>query len=190
MHFLAPGALLLLVGSVSLAQEIRPAERVTTELLDVQAPAAPGWQLTQKSAARITFARAGEHKNDTLGAFAIVFRIPAPRDREHFLELIREGSQADTPPDRFRAIKSEFQQDDARPYPCVRYAAVHEDRQAKLRTGGVGPLILQSITLYCMHPDTPGVAFALGYSHRGQESYPALEAEAADFIAAGTVRSR
>lgn len=190
MHLSALGALLLLAASASLAQPIKPGERVTTELLDVRAPAAPGWQLTLKSPARITFARAGEHENDTLGAFAIMFRITAPRDREHFLELIREGSEADTPPDRFRAIKSEFQHDDARPSPCVRHFAVHEDKQAKLRTGGVGPLILQSVTMYCMHPDTPGVAVALGYSHRGQQSYPALEAEAADFIATGTIRSR
>jgi hypothetical protein len=171
-------------------QALSPGERLVSERLELTVPQSPGWRLAALSAAHIAIARAGRAPDDSHAAFAMAFRIEPPRDREHFLELVRRGVAADTPPERFTERQAEFRPDDARGLWCVRHAAVHEDRQARLRSGGTGTLTLQALTLYCLHPREPGVAVAFGYSHRGHEAVADFDAEASTFIAAAGLRER
>jgi hypothetical protein len=106
------------------------------------------------------------------------------------MELIRKGVEADTSPNRFRELNSEFQHEESRGYPCIRYTGLHEDLQAKLQTGATGTLTTQTQTLYCIHPAEKGAAFAVGYSHRGQNLQPDFENEANQFIGSSHVRAR
>lgn len=190
MQKLATAFLLSAATSLCSAQSLTPGERITTELVAASVPAQPGWQISNKAPARIAIARAGTAPDETFAAFAIVFRIENPRDREHFLDLIRAGVAADTPPVRFREVKADFRHDDSRVSPCVRYSAIHEDTQAKLRTGGTGTLTFQSLTLYCLHPKEQGVAFAFGYSHRGRQLQASFDEDGAQFIASGDIRGQ
>jgi hypothetical protein len=174
----------------AVAQGLAAGERIATELLDVRAPSSAGWQLSAKNPARIALGRAGDAPNETFAAFAIVFRLEPPRDRDHFMDLIRKGVAADTPPSRFRELKADLRHDESRGHPCIRYTALHEDLQAKLRTGATGTLITQTQSLYCVHPDEKGAAYAAGYSHRGDSLHAQFETEADQFIGGSHVRAR
>jgi hypothetical protein len=179
-------ALALVVAAISplmaAAQPVAPKERVATELLELAAPSLVGWKITQKTPARVTFARAGFGPNGTLAAMAIVFSVESPRSKEHFVELMKAGIAADTPPDRYREVRSELQYEEVRGYPCVRYMAVHEDLGAKTVTAASQPLLMQNHSLYCLHPTQRGAAFVAGYSHRGETLYKELDVSAREFL--------
>jgi hypothetical protein len=177
-------------ASLSFAQSPRPGERIATELLEVTTPASAGWRLAARSPAHVAMARRGSQPDETFAAFALLFRIEPPRDRDHFMELVRKGAAADTPPERFREHRAEFQHDESRGHVCILYRAVHEDLQARLISGGTGALTLQSLTRYCQHPQEQGVAWAVGYSHRGHQLVNDFDVEAAEFVVAGKALSR
>jgi hypothetical protein len=179
---LATPVLLTSLVAASWAQGAGPA-RVRTGLLDVRAPAGNDWRLSVRQPARVAWARAGSGENDSQAAYAQVFRLTPPRDGEHLLSLLRDGAAADAPAERFRPLASTFTRDDSRAAPCVRHAALHEDTQARLRTGGTGPLLMQSLTLYCLHPVERGLAIAIGWSHRGATPLADAEAQAGAFLA-------
>jgi hypothetical protein len=170
-------------GGPSLAQPSPDAERVRTELLDVRAPAGSGWRVSVRQPARVAWARPGTGENDAQAAFASVFRLTPPRDGDHLLSLVRDGTLAETPAERFRPLQSTFMRDDSRGAPCVRHVALHEDTQARLRTGGTGSLVMQSVTLYCLHPVERGLAIAIGWSHRGMLPVADAEAQGEAFLA-------
>lgn len=172
------------------AQAVHPLESITTELLEVRAPALNGWQIRQKNKTRVTFARAGFGADGTLAAMAIAFAIEPPNSKEHFLKQISAGIEADTPADRFIKIRSELVYEETRGYPCARYTAVHEDRTAKTVGGGTRVLKMQNHSLYCIYPYAQGAAFVAGYSHRGQELHEGLEVAAREFIEGVKVRAR
>jgi hypothetical protein len=174
--------------SVGATQSVEPHERVATELLDVEAPGFAGWRITEKGPARVTFGRLGYGKNGTLIAHAIVFKIEQPRSKEHFVELIRQGAAADSPPSRYRELQSDLHYEDKRGYPCARYTAIYDDLSAKTMSGNVSVLKLQMHSLYCMHPSVRGAAFVAGYSHRGEVLHSGLDTEARQFIERVNVR--
>lgn len=176
--------------SVAEAQPIEPRERITTELLEVQAPGLAGWQVTERAPARVIFSRRGFGKNGTLAAMAIVFRFGQPRDKEQFLEMVRAGVEADTPSSRFRSLQSELRYEEDRGYPCARYTAVHEDLTTKTLTDKAQAFKMQTHSLYCMHPHAQGAAFVAGYSHRGEVIHSGLDTEARHFIEGVNVRAR
>lgn len=157
-------------------------ERVLTPQLDVRAPAGPGWRPSVREDARVGWARAGEGENDSQAAFAAVFRLPAPVDGAGLLEMVRRSVEADTPADRFRALEVDYRREDRGDAPCVRHRAFHEDRQARLRTGGSGVLLLQTVTLYCRHATDAQRAIAIGWSHRGPLPLAGFDEAAQAFI--------
>lgn len=157
-------------------------ERVLTPQLDVRAPAGPGWRPSVREEARVGWARAGEGENDSQAAFAAAFRLPAPVDGAGFLDLIRRSVEADTPADRFRPLQVDYHREDRGDAPCVRHRAFHEDRQARLRTGGSGVLLLQTVTLYCRHATDAQRAIAIGWSHRGPLPLAGFDEAAQAFI--------
>lgn len=174
----------------AIAQGVAPGEQIATDLLDIRAPSTAGWQLLAKTPTRITLARPGRDPNETFAAFAMVLRLEPPRDRDHFMDLIREGVAADTSPTRFRERKADFQHDESRGYPCIRYTGLHDDLQAKLRSGATGTLTVQSHSIYCLHPAEKGAGFSAGYSHRGEILHAEFETEAIQFIDGSHVRAK
>lgn len=163
-------------------------ERVLTPQLDVHAPAGPGWRASVREDARVGWARPGEGPNDSQAAFAAAFRLPAPVDGAGFLDLIRRSVEADTPADRFRALEVDYRREDRGDAPCVRHRAFHEDRQARLRTGGAGVLLLQTVTLYCRHATDAQRAIAIGWSHRGPLPLASFDEAAQAFIDGAALR--
>ena len=190
MHVVLAISVAALSPLVAAAQSVQPREKVLTELLELGAPSLAGWKIDQKTPARVTFSRVGFGPNGTLAAMAIVFRIEPPRSKEHFLEQMRAGVAADTPPDRYREIRSEFRYEEDRDYPCVRYTAVHQDLKAKTVTQTSQVLQMQSHSLYCLYPNQQGAAFVAGYSHRGEKLHSDLDAEAKEFINGVKPRAR
>jgi len=121
---------------------------------------------------------------------AIAFGIEPPRSKEHFLEQIRAGIETDTPADRFIKIQSELMYEETRGYPCARYRAISEDRNAKTVSGEMKVLKMQDHSLYCIYPFAQGAAFVAGYSHRGKELHSGFDAEAREFIESVKPRAR
>lgn len=179
-----------LVASAVQAQPVQPGERVETELLTVKAPNTPGWSVGTRAPARLSFSRTGAGPNSTLAAMVVAFRIDVPASREQFMALIARGVEADTPAPRFRAIRSELTPEEVGGRTCVRYIALHEDREARTFVAPRGPILMQSHTLYCLVPQEAGVALAAGYSHRGELAPESTDAEAREFIAGVGLRPR
>ena len=187
-------ALALATAAISpqaaVAQPVEPKEKLATELLELAAPNQVGWRINQKTPARVTFSRVGFGPNGTLAAMAIVFSVESPRSKEQFLEQMQARIAADTPSDRYREVRSESQYEEVRGYPCVRYMAVHEDLKSKTVTQASQPLLMQSHSLYCLHPTQRGAAFVAGYSHRGEKLYSELDVSAREFIDGVKPRAR
>jgi hypothetical protein len=181
---------LFLAATFAHAQTPTPGERLRNEWVEISVPASAGWKLAPPSSGRIALARSGREPDDSIVGFALVFPMERPRDREHFLELVRTGAAADTPPERFTERQVDVRHDDSRSTWCVRHASVHDDRQARLRSGGTGTLMLQALMLYCLHPQEPGLAVAIGFSHRGRGLLPDFDSEATAFIESARILKR
>ena len=190
MRCFAVSLLAFMVPLGAVAQPIQPLEPVATELLEMRAPALSGWVIRQKTQTRVTFARAGFGPDGTLAAMAIAFAIKPPQSKEHFLAQIQAGIEADTPADRFRKLQFDLAYEETRGYPCARYTAIHEDRNAKTIAGETKALRMQTHSLYCIYPYAQGAAFVAAYSHRGQELYEGLEVAAREFIESVKARAR
>lgn len=190
MHRLAIALLLSFAASFASAQAPAPGERIRNEWVEIEVAATPGWRPVPPSPGRIALARSGREPSDSFVGFALVFRIEQPRDGEHFLELVRSGTAADTPPERFTERQVDIRHDDSRGVWFVRHASVYDDRQARLRSGTTGTLTLQALTLYCMHPQEPGLAVAVGFSHRGRGLHPDFDSEATAFIESARLLGR
>lgn len=190
MRYFTIFLLSLIVPLATVAQTVQPLEPITTKLLELRAPALAGWLIREKTKTRVTFARVGFGPDGTLAAMAIAFAIKPPRSKEHFLEQIRVGIDADTPAVRFVKIQSDLVYEETRGYPCARYTAIHEDRNAKTVGGGTKNLKMQDHSLYCIYPYAQGAAFVAGYSHRGLELHEGLDAAAREFIESVKARAR
>ena len=182
--------LALIVPPGAVAQPVQPLEPITTELLEMRAPALTGWQIKQKTQTRVTFTRVGFGPNGTLAAVAIAFAIESPRNKEHFLEQIRAGIERDTPASRFFKIQTALVYEETRGYPCARYKAIHEDRSAQTVAGAKKTLRMQDHSLYCLYPYAQGAAFVAGYSHRGEDLHEEFEVAAREFIETVKARAR
>ena len=170
---------------------VNPGAAVVTELLKLSAPTTSGWNIVEKNQTRVSFGRLGFGNHGTLTAMAASFRLEPPRSRAEFLEQIQRAVDADAAIDRrLRAIESSLRYEDDRGYPCARYVAVFEDTGALVEADRRQPLLLQMHSLYCVNPYFDGAAFVAEYSHRGEELYNGLDAEARRFIQSVIPRQR
>lgn len=150
--------------------------------LNIHAPNSDGWYMVFSTPEKMEFGKGGTEQFETFAAQVFKFPLPPTTSEEEFLTVIRTGAEADIDPARFSVIESKFEYSDERSYPCVRSSGIVEDHKAQIGQGKTGKLLLQARSLHCRHPLLPDTGVAIIYSHRGQNLYPNLDADANDFI--------
>ncbi len=173
-----------LQGCASLAppqktEAVSAGERFEGGYINVTAPHSDGWEMIQSSTVGITFARSGTAANESFIAHVMKFNLPPTNTPEDFEALIKQSVESDTDSSRLTVQQSSFSYSSERPYPCVRFHSVIQDNAPQ---GKKGPLLLETDGLYCRHPEQQESGFAIIYSHRGEQPYAALRAEAESFV--------
>ena len=143
------------------ARPVAPGQVFGGQLLQVLAPASPGWVLLQDTSAELTFARPGAAARETYVATVSFFELPATEGRDAFVAYIRQARERDSPPERFADARVTYEYAEDRGYPCVMYASSALDRNAP---GGALKLVERGA--YCRHPLREGLGFWVSYSQR------------------------
>lgn len=175
-------ALLLGISSSTWADTVPPGKLFAGKLLHVRAPNSEGWTLVASSGESLAFARAGAASNESYVAQVSLFRLAEYNSPEEFVALIKKGSEADAPPNRFKHLESNFEYTKQRGYDCVKVISVTEDTKARASLFTQESLKLQLISLYCKHPMQAGAGFMAGFSHRGEKLDPELQSQAQLFF--------
>jgi hypothetical protein len=128
------------------------------------------------------FARMGEAPKESFGAQVLMYGLETKLNKDELVSFIRQKFMNDTDSERFTIIKSAFEYQEQRGYPCVKVTYVSEDKQAQTSPTHRETLILQAESLYCRHPERRDTGFAIIYSHRGSSLYSNLHSEAQGFI--------
>jgi hypothetical protein len=157
--------------------------------IDVRAPTSEGWHLVDSSVKGMAFAKPGRAPGETFGAQLLMFDLQPTESPEQFVTLIKEAIQKDTDPKRFDIVESSIDYTSERGYPCVRYHAVLNDKEAQTSRSTKEQLLLETQSLYCRHPVRTNTGFATIYSYRGRSRYSGLAEEAQDFIQGAQVPS-
>lgn len=175
-------ALFCFLSPVADADIVVPRQLFPGGLLNVRAPNAEGWEMVSSTDAGMAFAHRGAYVNESYVAQVSLFALPATRNPDEFVALIKRGVENDTPAERFNTLESSYEYTEQRGYPCVRFKGLTEDNKAKTSFFRTDSLKLQVYSLYCRHPRRQEVGFSIGFSHRGTYLDGELDAQAEEFI--------
>jgi hypothetical protein len=160
---------------------LEPGQLFAGPLINIRAPASPGWALLESGPKGLVFAREGASPGQSYVAQVLAFAVPSFGTPDEFLAMVKAGAEKDTSPQRFKNVSADFQLTTERAYPCVRARSSSEDTQAHIPRGtAMLPLHIRS--LYCQHPVKRELGFQIGYSQRGGPPDPDLDAQAQSFI--------
>jgi hypothetical protein len=161
---------------------VSPGEEFKGGYINIRAPNSDGWRLARSSRNGMEFAKPAQAPGENLSAQVLMFGLEPTQTPDEFVALIKRGIGADTDGNRFNVIKSTNEYAAERGYPCVRYSASVQDKEAQTSPTTKEVLLLETEALYCRHPIRATTGFAAIYSHRGRASYPMLKDEADEFI--------
>jgi hypothetical protein len=157
-----------------------PPQRIYQNTYSLVPPNEPGWIVTGRRANELGLARGGDKPDETFAIQGSPIPLPAITSREDLVRFVHELlSRADAR--RFKILKREVAEDRSRRETCTRSIFVTEDHAAVRRTSTPGPMILEALSLTCVHPKNPALAVMLTYSHRyyPEQNDPGLGEKAA-----------
>ena len=158
-----------------------PKQLFAGSVLNVHAPDSVGWVIAGVGSNGIAFAKKGSEKNETYGAQAVVFEMPATTTGEELVEFVVKRIATMNPPPRYRETESGYQYTEDRGYPCVNVQVTLDDTAAMTPSGSM-LLKLQVIAIYCRHPGQQGLGFFAAYSRRGENTINDLQVGARSYI--------
>jgi hypothetical protein len=137
------------------------------------APADGPWQVSTHNAYAITLGKNGKGADESIIIDAFDFRAPALEPGKDFIATTKEQEERDTPAPRFVMKLHEVQPVTIGTATCARSHMIAEDHAPQVPGHSGKMMILEVLSLNCLHPDHPDVvAFNVGYSERG---YPGDE---------------
>lgn len=173
--------IVILAGCQSGPSSLVPGQLFQDSFLNVRAPNSEGWVLLDSSRQGRAFARRGVSSNDSYVAKVYGLALPEFKDRNEFVALIKQRTEAGTSPERFNSIEFNYEYTEKRGYPCVMVKGIMDDTKARTPSGQE-VLKYQSYTFFCRHPKQQGGGFAIDYSHRGPSLDTTLDTQAEAFI--------
>lgn len=182
-RMLGAGALLAVIAACApLPPKMLPSppQRIYQNTYSLVPPDEPGWVVAGRRANELNLARGGERPDETFAVQGLLVRLPAISSGEQLAAFVqRLLAQADA--QRFKNRRHEVAEDRSRRETCVRSHFVTEDHAAVRKTSTPGPMILEALSLTCIHPKNADWAVMLTYSHRYDPSQndPALGEKAA-----------
>ena len=162
-------------------QPLEPKHLFSSSVLNFYSPDEAGWQVTGAARNGIALGKRGSGNNETFGAQAVVFEMPALNTEPELVDFVTQRIGAMNPAPRFHLLSSDYRYTEVRGYPCVDVRVAFDDTAAATPMGPV-ELKLQVIALYCRHPAQTGLGFFGAYSRRGEGLVADLEAPAAAYL--------
>jgi hypothetical protein len=185
----AAGMSLLMVGACATPppateapapEQTEPQQQVfSSNYITIHAPTSGGWALIEESNSGILFAKGDQTANDRFVAKVTLFGLQPTETDEAFQILIESMAAKDLDLTRFEVQSENFRYTQERPYPCVRYQSVANDKATR---AWAEPLILELDALYCRHPVQEETGFSVIFSHLGYTAHPQLRMESEAFI--------
>ncbi|HUL13461.1 MAG TPA: hypothetical protein VLU73_15010 [Methylococcaceae bacterium] len=127
-----------------------------------------GWFIIERNPDRAVLAKQGDKPDETLAIEADLLKGGSPmlNSNEEFVLLIKETEARNTDPARFKVLRHEVSPYTEKDNNCVRSHMVAEDHTAVKRSGKAGQMILEKLTLICVHPKDNRVGVSVAYSQR------------------------
>ena len=158
----------LLLSSCASFQEIQvPPERFLLKGFSFMPLNEKGWLIGGRNPHRAVLGKRGDNPDETLAIEANVFEGPPMlKSSEEFVRLIKEAETKNTNPARFKVFKHEVSPYMEKGNNCVRSHMAAEDHAAVKRTGKAGHMVLEKLTLICVHPKDNRAGINVAYSQR------------------------
>lgn len=124
------------------------------------------WPTVGRDPYRLTLGKQGDHPDETFAIEADVGRFPEFKSNEEFLRLVKEGEAAKPNPSRFKLLKHDVNSYTGKGTDCARLHTVAEDHGAVKRTERTGHMVLERLSLICVHPKDKRAGVKVTYSQR------------------------
>lgn len=160
-----------------------PAAKIVQAGYTLQPLDEPGWIIGGRTDYQLILGRLGEGVDDSYIIEATLIRVPA-NQKNTLLQWVKQGEAAASDSPRFGISEYEASDYSGKNTPCVRSYQRAQDKQAKRRSGGSEPMILELIAYTCLLPDNPDVAVHIGFSYRHDNGHadPQLAMKAEQLI--------
>jgi len=164
----------------SLLKEIEvPSQRMTQKGYALTTPNENGWLIARRNVHQLDLVRRGAHPDESLAIQAAPVKLPKISSTDEFVRLVKGEQSSGSSPVRFS-----MKRHDVEPYlrkgNCVLAHLLAEDNAPVKRSKREGVMILEALSLTCIHPKNNAVGISVTYSHRhypGNED-PAFERKA------------
>lgn len=145
-------------------QEVRlPPKRIVQLGYSLLPPDDRGWYVLRRTPTFVAIGKQGKGLDESIAIEASSHALSAPSSRDAAASVLPDPG-ADIA-SRFRQLALDAKTDDERP-DCKRVHSVYEDRAPARRSGGKGPMILETLLLTCAHPEDRALGIDVVYSHR------------------------
>lgn len=126
-----------------------------------------GWYVEHQDFYSVAIVKPARSQDETIALSAELFHAPAPEPGKDLVQQIREAEEKDAPPPRYALKVHELTAVTLGKAQCVRSHSIAEDHSPTVQGGKTGStMLLELLSLSCIHPDDPRVAFTIGYSDR------------------------
>ncbi len=154
--------------------------RISTPVYTFQPFKEAGWVRLPEGETQWAIAKEGASEHESEIIMMAMFGLPEDVD---LAARVRDEQHFDAP--RYQDVVVDVAPDASHGIACVRAHTRALDTQASVRGGGTAALTIETIALYCVHPDKATVGFMLGYSDRylGEARVPDFEQRADALLA-------
>lgn len=163
-------------GSAGMEAPLLPAapQRLALDGFSFASPAEPGWHIVQQTPYRLVLIKEGDTPDETFAIEAQLFKAPHPVAGKDFVQQVKEAEDQDAPAPRFSMQIHEVMPVKVGEATCARSHSVALDNSPHTKSGSGKPMLLELVSLNCLHPQDTRVGFNIGYSLR----YPPRQGDA------------
>ncbi|HEY4126850.1 MAG TPA: hypothetical protein VGN70_02255 [Gammaproteobacteria bacterium] len=162
--------LLLAIGGCAQVQyETLPPDLKTLSIdgATFDAPPAGPWMVKTHTPLELEIGKTGSSEDETVIIDAFVFKPTALEPGADFIKEVKQQEEQDTSAPRFVMKVHEVVPVSIGSATCARSHMVAEDHSPAVHSGSGKMMILEIVSLNCLHPDHPDkAAFNVGYSER------------------------
>ena len=143
-----------------------PTEIYTAEGVSLLPPEGEGWLFEKNHAGSIQFFKGGERKDQSIGAFINLNKLPAIKTEKEFLALVSEQRIRNTSDPRYETIQNIEELSNERDDYCVRFHTIYKDFKAHNLPADANYLIVEDIGTICRHPYNKNIGVTIALSQR------------------------
>lgn len=128
-----------------------------------------GWRILRRGPKNLALMRRGDKPDETFAIEAAVLELPRFTSNEELIRLVKDAESANSDPSRFEMHVHEVGPASDTDTSCIRSHMVAIDRAAKTPSGNIRFMMLEKLTMVCVHPKNNSIGISIAYSRR---NYP------------------